>query len=272
MAPTNLICEGEISSVNDLLDKASEKINPDNLHAHIRFYWRGHSDDDWELRPGVYRNSFNVEDNEKARLSKERQVAQDFRIESAGLRMGSETDAQLYFLQQHFGLPTRLLDWTTNALAALFFAVCDEVNTEKPGAVFLMDAYQLSGTQDGGTQEVKKIYDGIVTSRHWVFKQSMDKIFNWRDNLQFPNFVMAVRPEHFDRRISLQRSCFTFHVPTREQLTPKENSTLAYFRVPANAKGPIFKRLVLLGIDRFSVYGDLASLAGKLKTAHNIDP
>ena len=264
MAPTKLNCKGEISTVNDLLKLASEKTNQDSLHSHIRFYWRGHSDDSWELHPGVYRKSFNVKD-EAARLSKERQLTQDFRIESAGLRLGTETDPQLYFLQQHYGLPTRLLDWTNNALAALFFAVTDKL--DKPGAVFVMDAYQLSGTQEVD----KLVYNGIVTSRHPVFTKAMKRIFDWRDDLQFPQFVMAVRPEHFDRRISLQRSCFTFHVPNRERFTPGVNSTLAYFRVPAKSKESIFKTLVFLGIDRFSVYGDLTSLAGKLKTAHHVD-
>jgi hypothetical protein len=254
--------KGEITNIESLLALASKEINLYVPHAHIRYCWRGHSDRSWELRPGVYRRSFAVTDEEK-RLQKERHLAQEFRIESAGLRQGTETMAQLYFLQQHFGLPTRLLDWTNNALAALFFAVTDK--PDKSGAVFLMDAYQLSPTQKAGDEG----YNGIAPSGHPLFIESMKQIFEWRDG-KFPSFVMAVRPEHFDRRINLQRSCFTFHVPNREQLTSKENSSLVYFNVPPESKKHILRELALLGIDHFSLYGDLASLAAKLKAAHEV--
>ncbi len=46
--------------------------------------------------------------------------------------------AETYFIAQHFGMPTRLLDWSTNPLAALFFACHSEPG--KDGRVYAMDA------------------------------------------------------------------------------------------------------------------------------------
>ena len=209
--------DGEISQVQDLL-RIIKKIIPDaTRHAHIRWWFRGQSDWAWALRPAVYRSGFPAKD-EDDRLRTEQHLTQDFRVESAGLRVGHDENADLYFLQQHYGMPTRLLDWSTSPLAALFFAVCE--NRASDGGFYAMDAYQLANSQDLGSHPSS----GIPVSRHGIVRRALEPIFDWKKLSDFPGYIFPVRPNHLDQRVGAQRSCFTFHVPFRQALTKAEES------------------------------------------------
>jgi FRG domain len=132
-----------------------------STHAHVRVWFRGQPQAGWALQPGVYRGTFPCT-NEQERLRLECHLTQDFRVESAGLLTGRETEAELYFLEQHYGLPTRLLDWTHNPLPSLFFAT-DIPNAD--GELFVMDAYQMKSP---GFPDF-----GVATSRRDVFVNAL---------------------------------------------------------------------------------------------------
>jgi hypothetical protein len=239
------------------------------------------------LRPGIYREQIDKlvnglaelkqkrdedTDTDRERLRLERHLSQDFQVEAAGLLNGHETRQELYFLQQHYGLPTRLLDWTHRPLPALWFATND--TDAEPGAVFIIDAYNLAGTQSEAiklhTREGERPFQGIASARHPCFAAEINSIFDWQDRESLP-FIMPVRPDHTDCRVRRQHSCFTFHSSAKPELTKCEASSLMTLTIPSgDAKRRIRDELFALGIDAFEVYGDLPNLAKRLKTAHNI--
>ncbi len=71
--------------------------------------------------------------------------------------------------------------------------------------------------------------------------------------------TFPIRTEHFDRPISLQQGCFTFHVP--ESSTIPESDPVQSFIIPSESKKAIREQLAAINIHHFSVYGDLRSLA-----------
>lgn len=257
----SIASDGTIRSVQELLAAISASGLAERPTAHLRVWFRGQPDSSWVLHPGVYRPAF-PEREEPKRLRIERLMNQDFRVQSAALTRGDKNDQELYFLQQHYGIPTRLLDWTTNPLSALFFAVAEKPEVE--AALYMMDVYQLAVRQ-----RVEKEFMGVATSRHPVFRKALQPICEWKE-APLPEFIIPVRPNHFDRRMMLQRSGFTFHVPNRPELTKNENDTLRKFLIPARQKELITAELARLGVDHYSIYGDLLNLARTLRIAYGV--
>jgi hypothetical protein len=257
--------DGKIDSVEELLEEI-RKAGFGLHHAHIRSWFRGHANWTWTLTPGVYRDNFNVK-SEQERLEKERHLTQDFRAMSAGLLHAPLAEADLYFIQQHYRMPTRLLDWTTSPLAALHFAVESALNSD--GALFMIDAYGL-GPDQGAKWNDGKDFKGIASGRNPHFENALHPIFRWSDAGSFPKFIVPVRPDRLDRRIALQRGCFTFHPPNHDILTTSRTKSLKAYCIHADKKTKLRDQLASLGVDRFSIFGDLDNLADYLKYVHKI--
>ena len=267
-----------IQNLSDFVSRIDE-ICEYKRQANLRYWFRGQPDSAYRLEPGVCREDFikdvpieadDKKKKEKFRLKKEQLQAKEFEARASSLIEGEFTDSRLYFLMQHYGMQTRLLDWSTNALVGLYFATEEKVSYKKvdgvkgytkvdsDGKLFFMDVYGL----DNEDANLK----GIASKRHPIFKQALEPIFNWHDSDEnFPKIIFPVIPDSFDKRIILQRGCFTFHVPNAPILTANENPTLKDFSIKAEHKLSIRKQLSHLGIDKSSIYGDLPSLAETIK-------
>src|SRR5689334_1061338 len=85
-------------------------------------WYRGCGKASYELKPSLYRHkqSKTIEDF----MSMEKLLLARFRQRSIPFHSRSLGDAwEWLFLMQHYGVPTRLLDWSESPLMALFFAV-----------------------------------------------------------------------------------------------------------------------------------------------------
>jgi hypothetical protein len=242
----------EITSVVTLLEAVAHSKATENAHAHIRAWFRGQGDKSWTLRPRVYRDNFAKD--EVGRVLKERLLTQDFFALSAPIRDTNLSDAEIYFVQQHYAMPTRLLDWSLNPLAAVFFALDPP---DKDGMLFIIDAIQFDTDR------------GLCTPRSNEVVGAMQAIFQWND-ITWPAKILPIRPSHTDKRISAQSGCFTFHPPVAPEVTVDRNKSLCNYVIPSAAKNSLRKQLQLLNIDEFTIYGDLDHLAERLKRAHQV--
>ena len=144
--------------------------------------FRGHSKNTYELVPSIARGRRSSVDitifNEEENLIS---LAQ-YKLPDVFKR--DLSPIELLALLQHFGVPTRLLDVTENALAALYFACCS--NNAEDGEVFAM----VHNEQDIRNYPV---YEGIAES--YKFAQGTDTPleFFFNDIIEQPYFVSQRR-------------------------------------------------------------------------------
>ncbi|MGO9468311.1 MAG: FRG domain-containing protein [Isosphaeraceae bacterium] len=209
--PTNVT--GKADSVAALLSLVT-KWHTDNqifgANAHRSVWYRGHSKRAYLIEPGVYRAKFTQQAQklygkniEERRLNLEREILSEFRTSGAAL-LNPEHIEEMYFIAQHYGIPTRLLDWTMNPLAALFFAAC---SSDEDGDVFVIDAKTVIPVPSS-TDAPK----GIITMRHPFAVDAIRSSFWIKPQKPRPPMILPIRPDNLPGRIGQQSSCFTLHM------------------------------------------------------------
>jgi hypothetical protein len=120
-----------VFKIRDAWDDASDDL--------IDPWFRGQSSIDYELVPSYFRHKPAKDDETEDDLRLDfQQKATPLLTEAAPL-----DDWEWYFLMQHYGLPTRLLDWSESALVGVFFAVAESASGSD-AAVWMLDPWRLN--------------------------------------------------------------------------------------------------------------------------------
>jgi len=276
-----------INNIGDYIKTIMDFNQPDE-EGRIFFNWyRGHADKEWMLLPKIQRD-FNGDEEELFRH--ERLYTNDFQARASVFKSEKpklDDFANWLTLMQHYGLPTRLLDWSRSPLVALYFAVSSEKENDKDACVWILKPGKLNELEElekpsfisGKRYENSFIYNmshkTISTMIYTAFKRwklssnegaitPEDRKFNHRFET-LKGKIAACYPVEADSRVYNQFAAFTVHNTTRKLTDICDPSILGRVIIPANKKRIILQELFVCGITESYIYPDLEHLAEEIK-------
>jgi len=226
-------------------------------------WYRGVSKANYDLKPKVYRKSgFEAVRKYNRIKTDEDEIKRAFKSSAVQLMTEPhlpEDEKGWYFLMQHYGAPTRLLDWTDGALLALYFAV-RELKEPRDAAVWVLDPSWLNDKTLGGDEET--YLQGVLLPEWKETDPWFPKPF---EEVLHPKMPLALDPPHVARRVSVQRSHFTIHGTDRnglDRLVGQKNSRLV--KIGQTGIINILDDLATHGIVETTVFPDLEGLSREL--------
>ena len=201
--------------------------------------YRGQGDKAWGLTPSAGRRPvFGVGYSS----IKEQRLYREFRREAPRWERHLSTALEFLALGQHYGLPTRLLDWSTNPLVAAWFACANESTAD--GRLHMLRVPRHSSIQDD------------------------DQAF---DPFAIRSAVVLVRVPPNVARITAQQGLFSLHPdPTADWNPPSPPHMYSVLDIPRSEKPYFLQMLHILGVNHARLMVDLAghcsTLAWQYKT------
>lgn len=194
-----------------------------------------------------------------------------------------------YFLMQHYKINTRLLDWTEDAIKALFFAIIDKPDSD--AIVWILNPFNLNGFTlrkmlDNDkiravipplSSDLDKPQDLLDEKSRIRLKEITRRYLNmdFKDKLTY--YPLAIYPPFLDERMAAQKSCFTIfsyfnkgiHEAKEINCDSGNSWIIEKVVIDGKSKKKMLEQLQLIGIDDSSVYPDLDGLGNSLKRKYN---
>jgi hypothetical protein len=242
------------------IERVTQEWTPKRVDWYLQPWFRGHADIAWPLEPGWYRASNSVRGTGDEYYD-EGTLLETFRLRAPTyLERPPATDWEWLFLMQHYGLRTRLLDWTQSSLIALYFAIRDNVG-DTDAAVWAMNPWWLNRETFG----------------KFVLFPADDQRVNGHAPLRpgqklKGKLPLAITPIQTNQRIAAQRGVFTIHGTERgvlDRLARRRGEWgpgLRRIVIPSANVDAIRRELAISGISESLIFPELGGLCREIET------
>lgn len=245
-----MIREVEANSLSELIQAVHDAEQSDRS----QLWFRGHSSHDWPLIPSAHRRPSVLEAT----------FANHFRMRAPALR-GDCPQHQDYAawlpLMQHYGLPTRLLDWTESLIVAAYFASAN-IKCQTAATIWMLAPGKLNLNSVGNV--IPFLTDDRIVP---IIREA----FGARCDSRYETAISVIAPRR-DTRMMVQLGNYTIHrTPTAIEEYSNAGTYLTKIVIPKHSVQTIRKDLSVCGIRRSSLFPDLSNLAAELSEFQALD-
>lgn len=175
-----------------------------------------------------------------------------------------------YQIMQHYGLPTRFLDWTEGHLIALFFAIRNLISNSTP-CVWILNPFSLNEF----SSDNDSVFFTDITTREDIDNKIIDSYLEDTKS-GLPPYPIAIEPANINERMTAQRACFTIHGKVHDGFSSAHRLytkfELFQLRIRTKSAEQIKNQLTLAGISESTLFPDLEGVVRDLmyETGMNI--
>lgn len=220
------------------------------------FLSRGQSNVNYELLPGALRKDSGG--NKKYTRQSVAYFLNEFKVNSHNYMdkpWDVNNDYEWMIYAQHYGLPTRLLDFTNSHIISLMFAVVGAFNdySDRDGVVWFVDPLKLNNK---------------CCCRSQIITLSENESISL-DDCDGP---VVVQGRKLNERINAQNGVFVYFQDRSEALEDiiEDDSILKKVIIKGECKKDILVSLYSMGIGMAQIYPELASVATDIIMKYNI--
>ncbi len=239
-------------AIEDINEKIINKISS-NMVTKTTLWYRGQPNCEWPIFPSIYRNN-----NKKS----EQVLCHSFYHGVTQIlpeKIPKKSYDQWITIMQHYGLPTRLLDWSYSPLVALFFALENNKKYENCDASITVIVPELLNEQQGFDPY---IYPIDSNAAHNMLISAFDKRHN------ITNKILASFPISNDPRVYAQRAAFTIH-DTDMEIRKLCNDGFIFDIIIPHTQKPLFRKILsYLDIKESVLFPDISHIASQTIKRH----